>query len=735
MQFEPRTLAGRQPGEAPVLSAAIRLCGLVISVLACSAWGAAQGEPSARATAEVAGWPAAMAAARGTSHQSGDGTTVGESFFQPFDTGPMPGDGPAQRIALSVAGVKELRLLSFCEQGTANCNIWGEPKLFDKDGRETRLTALKPIRVTVGWGEMLIDRNWQNRPLHIGDRKFEFGIWVHADSEMVYALEGKYERFEAYVGEDRDRANGVLRFQVLSGGAPGLPACWNELARAYPETCGWFQQDLGLGGVVAWFSKRADAKLERELIGGLLKKHAAEVPAFRSELDGLAGANVPAGDAQWLELYARVCRFRQVQVSVLKDGPEKKALSKELADLAAARVPASDPRWSEARGRAASAREIDRQYESLQLDLRNRGQIAARAKETFRPESLILETDRDPLDIVVRRTAALLADLKNSAAGPKLSEREGRLERLKKCAADTPVADAAARRALFGEVCRLRREIAFANPLLNFSEILFVKRHRALYNHMCDQFYGMAQMPGGGLYILSDAFGANPRVRDVLAGSTVTNGRLKGQTLSGGRSTPWKISYDGVGNLHGEETEGGTFLSPDLSFDGREIAFAYVEGRGDRRHRHHLDPSRGHWDEGRCFHLFKVNVDGTGLTQLTDGTWNEFDPCWLPNGRIAFVSERRGGYLRCGRACPNYTLYDVAADGTGINCLSFHETNEWNPSVTNDGRIVYTRWDYVDRHGCTAHHPWITTLEGTDSRAVHGNFSPRHLRADMEVDC
>lgn len=194
------------------------------------------------------------------------------------------------------------------------------------------------------------------------------------------------------------------------------------------------------------------------------------------------------------------------------------------------------------------------------------------------------------------------------------------------------------------------------------------------------------------------------------------------------------LQFDGAGNLHGPDGEGGTFLSPDLSYDGRSVLFAYVEGRGDKRHQHHTDPARGHWDEGRCYHVFKVNVDGTGLEQLTDGTWNDFDPCWLPNGRIAFISERRGGYLRCGRVCPTYTLYDMAADGSDIAALSFHETNEWHPSVTNDGRIVYTRWDYVDRFGCTAHHPWITTLDGRDSRAVHGNFAPRSARPDMELD-
>jgi hypothetical protein len=119
---------------------------------------------------------------------------------------------------------------------------------------------------------------------------------------------------------------------------------------------------------------------------------------------------------------------------------------------------------------------------------------------------------------------------------------------------------------------------------------------------------------------------------------------------------------------------------------------------------------------------------------LTDGAWNDFDPCFMPSGRIAFISERRGGYLRCGRVCPTYTLYDMAADGTGIKCISYHETNEWHPSVTHDGRIVWTRWDYVDRHGQIAHFSWTTTPDGRDPRVVHGNYSVRSRRPDMEVD-
>lgn len=373
------------------------------------------------------------------------------------------------------------------------------------------------------------------------------------------------------------------------------------------------------------------------------------------------------------------------------------------------------------------------QFAALQADIRNRARLAARLKETLRPDSLISDADRDPADVVLRRTAALLNDLKHTSVGRSLVGLERRLEELHAANKTVEITNAEARYVLYVDACRTRRQIAFKNPLLGFGGLLFVKHHRSLYNHMCDQYYGMAARPGGGLYVLSDPFGANPTLRDVLADSIVANGRLKGQKLSGGPNKPYKIRFDGLGNLAGEETEGGSFLSPDLSFDGTSILFAYVECTGSRRHDHHTDPSRGHWAEGRCYHVFRVSVDGSNLEQLTDGTWNEFDPCLLPSGRIAFVSERRGGYLRCGRVCPTYTLYDMAADGSDISCLSFHETNEWHPTVANDGKIAWTRWDYIDRHFSAAHMPWTTAPDGRDPRPIQGNYAWKGGRPDMEL--
>jgi len=379
--------------------------------------------------------------------------------------------------------------------------------------------------------------------------------------------------------------------------------------------------------------------------------------------------------------------------------------------------------------------ELKQQFMVLKDHLGKKEMFNQVAHQTFNPQALILEADRDPLDIVLRRTAALLADIQQMQDAPDLTDMAAELGKLQSEAFKLEVSEKEQRSVIYEKACRLRRRISFSNPLLNLDDIVFIKRHNSLYSHMADQFYGITAQPGGGLYILSDAFGKDPEVRDLLENSRVISGDLAGQKLSGGPNRRWRQTFhDQTASLSGEKTEGGAFLSPDLSWDGRQILFAYTECRGDTHHLTHMDHSKGHWDEGRCYHIFRANTDGSDLVQLTGGTFNDFDPCWLPSGRIIFNSERRGGYLRCGRVCPTYTLHDMAADGSDIRCLSYHETHEWQPSVAHDGRIVYTRWDYIDRWSSAAHMPWVMMPDGRDPRAIQGNYTDRMTRPDMEVD-
>lgn len=256
------------------------------------------------------------------------------------------------------------------------------------------------------------------------------------------------------------------------------------------------------------------------------------------------------------------------------------------------------------------------------------------------------------------------------------------------------------RRALYFAARQLARQIAFTNRLFDFDKILFVKRHDAVgVFHMCDQYYGCNAVPGGGLFVLHDPFGKSPRVANLLADSVVEKGRLAGMKL-----------------------ENGSFLSPDLSFDGEEILFAFSEAKAWAKYQ---GKEAYEWGPEISYHLFKCNADGTGLVQLTDGPADDFDPCYLPDGRVVFVTLRRGGYLRCGRHCPVYTMHSMEPDGTDIICISYHETHEWHPSVNNEGMLVYSRWDYVDRDTNVAHHIWTCYPDGRDPRTFHGNY-PEH---------
>ncbi len=253
-----------------------------------------------------------------------------------------------------------------------------------------------------------------------------------------------------------------------------------------------------------------------------------------------------------------------------------------------------------------------------------------------------------------------------------------RLERLR----DEGTASAEARRELYFAARAALRRIVLANPLLDCDGILFVKRHPGTFAHMCDQYYGSYARPGGGLFVLEDRR-TSPRLRDVI----------------------------------GDQLPEGSFLSPDLSYDGQRIAFAYVP----------VDPARKPaYDDApeHCYHIYTVSIDGTDLRKLSDGPYDEFDPCWLPDGDLVFVSTRRGGFCRCGgRPVPTYTLHRMRPDGSGIRRLSVHETNEWHPAVANEGALIYTRWDYVDRHTNLAHSLWRCLSDGSGPMAVYGNYN------------
>ncbi|MBT8038295.1 MAG: hypothetical protein KJO21_12200 [Verrucomicrobiae bacterium] len=348
------------------------------------------------------------------------------------------------------------------------------------------------------------------------------------------------------------------------------------------------------------------------------------------------------------------------------------------------------------------------------------------SKEVIRQEALILESDTTPVSIVFRRTEALLKHLQGM--GVPLKEEQKRLDELKHQKAGDTFDH-------FTQITTLRRAIAFQNPLLEFKEILFIKHDKMARGarHMVDQYLGFNQKKAGGVYILENPFSLIPeetKVKSLLAGNTVKNGRLKGKLLE----------------------DQGAIISLELDYDAKHIYFAFTEAKHEKYElpENESDPlnvlksyhsASGHagsfyaFTPERNFQIMRMNADGSELTALTDASHNDFDPCVLPSGRLVFVSDRSEGNQRCGsRYNSTYTLHGMMPDGSDIIPFSYHDTNEWHPSVDNNGMVIYSRWDYVDRDSDIAHHLWHCYPDGRDPRSYHGNYPEiRESRPWMEL--
>ena len=177
---------------------------------------------------------------------------------------------------------------------------------------------------------------------------------------------------------------------------------------------------------------------------------------------------------------------------------------------------------------------------------------------------------------------------------------------------------------------------------------------------MSDQYYGWWSRPGGGIYLLKH-FKTEEPVLECLTGA-----------------------------FH----EPGSFLRPALSYDARKVLFAWC------KHYPRLAAETNKLDkanvpEDAFYHLFEMNIDGTGVRQLTHGKYDDFDGRYLPDGRILLLSTRRGQfiqagresagktlaqadlpdcYVRCGggpeRPVAVYTLHVMERDGTGLCAIS-----------------------------------------------------------------
>lgn len=82
-----------------------------------------------------------------------------------------------------------------------------------------RLGQLDLSKMSSGWGKPLADKSVTGKPLSINGRTFEYGVGTHAGSVLHVKLDGKVERFWAFVGiDDATAGRGSIRFQIYGDG-------------------------------------------------------------------------------------------------------------------------------------------------------------------------------------------------------------------------------------------------------------------------------------------------------------------------------------------------------------------------------------------------------------------------------------------------------------------------------------------------------------------------------------
>ena len=219
----------------------------------------------------------------------------------------------------------------------------------------------------------------------------------------------------------------------------------------------------------------------------------------------------------------------------------------------------------------------------------------------------------------------------------------------------------AKRTAEIGEaLARLQRDVL----LFDVDRLVLIKRHEIVASHVYTYHYEGFK-PGGGLYVVwPREEGHKPR--ELVSSPT------------------------------------GQILDCDLSYDGKVVLFSWRQTQ----------------DEG--YHLWTINIDGTGLRRLTDGEWHDYNACWLPDGGIAFLSTRSAQFAYCWHA-PVGVVHRMAADGSNVCQLSANYLNDFTPQVLADGRIVYSRWEYVDKPAIPIQSLWTINPDGTGLSAYFGN--------------
>jgi len=150
----------------------------------------------------------------------------------------------------------------------------------------------------------------------------------------------------------------------------------------------------------------------------------------------------------------------------------------------------------------------------------------------------------------------------------------------------------------------------------------------------------------------------------------------------------------------------GVIRDPDVSYDGRRVLFAWKKSLNE--------------DD---YHLYEMSLADGQIRQITEGLgFADYEGIYLPNGDLLFNSNRCVQIVDCWWTEVS-NLYTCDGDGKYLRQLSFDQVHTNYPTVTDDGRIIYTRWDYNDRGQIYPQGLFQAKPDGTGQTEMYGNNS------------
>jgi hypothetical protein len=204
---------------------------------------------------------------------------------------------------------------------------------------------------------------------------------------------------------------------------------------------------------------------------------------------------------------------------------------------------------------------------------------------------------------------------------------------------------------------------------------------------------------------------------------------LEGEINEASYNPPGKIKIlnpvTGETKILVDAGETGLTRDPEISWDGKRVLFSMRKSR----------------EEG--YNIYEMDLTGTGLHRLTSLSGvSDIDPVYLPDGRIVMSSTRDPKYCMCNRHIMA-NLYCMDGDGANIHQISNNTLFDGQGSVMQDGRILYNRWEYVDRNFGDAQGLWTVNPDGTLHSVFYGNnksspggvINGREIPGSQQVVC